>query len=225
MSKELVKIEDEFNIPEKFNKYEFVAFIAKTTSKKYEFILYTISKQPSIDITINNKLWHIVGFEKTINDFINLGNLLEFTEGLKNVYLYQRGMLINISRYRFFDIQKCIKNAMLLNNHSIYCREKDKKLKENFSNPWQINTNFTFNISLEEKEKPKYSHIEGAEQNFPCHLIQNNYFNPYEHEIEDLKESYLSYAIKRNSDIVNYCPLFNIDNYSCTFKDEIISTD
>lgn len=223
MKQELIKSVDEFNIPNSFFKYKYLAFVAKTTSQKYDFILYTMRKQPNFDTLIKNKLWHICAFDNSIEDFINFGNLLNFTEGLKNVYFYQDNVLLTIfNSYRVSNIISCVKNAQKLNNYCTYCHKKEIKLKDDFNNPLngRHGLSVTISLDIEKKEEKKFREILAVKQTFPCHQINNN-FNPYEESKENLKEVYLSNSLKQDAEIVNFCPLFNHNEYTCEFINEV----
>lgn len=222
MSKELTN-SNGITIPEEFKGFEYVVFVAKTSSQKYDFILYTVRKQFNIDVYISNKLWHVVGFSNTVEDMINLSNLLDFTEGLKNVYTYHKGLLTDSFKHGLYRIKDCMINALKVKDSVNYCCEKIITKKDKFNNPWGMEIGINININMEkEEDKNKFIHLEGVEQVFPCHNISNNYFNPYEYKESDLKEMYLSYALKKDQYTTKHCPFFNINRYSCTFIDEII---
>ncbi len=222
MGKELTSPK-ELNIPTELENFEYVVFVAKTSSQKYDFILYTIRKQFSVDVYFNNKLWHVVGFSNTVEDLFNLSNLLDFTDGLKNIYTYHRGLLTNSLKHGLYRIKDCMVNALKVKDSSNYCCEKIITSKEKFDNPWFMGSGVNINITVDKKEPiNKFIHIDGVEQIFPCHQITNNYFNPYEYKESDLKDMYLSYALKKSRFEVNYCPFFNLNNYKCNFRDEIV---
>lgn len=209
-----------FVIPSEFSKYKYVVFVAKTTSQKYEFILYTISEQPKIEILINNKLWHIIGFENNIEDFKKFANLLHFTDGLTNVHIYHEGLLLHrhIS-YKVQNILECIQNALKVSHRTLYCSDIVLKSKEDLDKP----TSFSIDLELQFSTENKFKHIKNARQTFPCHQISNYYFNPYIYETEDIKDAYVSYALKKDPFIVQHCPFFDANLYNCVFKDEVVT--
>lgn len=221
MSESLL-VQEEFVIPEEYNDYKYVVFIAKTTSQKYEFILYTIRKQSNIEITIKNKLWHIVGFKDTVDDFINFANLLQYSEGLKNIHIYKDKILVSNINYKIQNILDCLQNTQKIKNTNLYCNEISKKLKDKFDNPWIIKSSFEFVIKTTEEKNINIQEIKGAEQIFPCHKINNDYFNPYDYKESELQDMYLTYALKKDPYTVNLCPLFDITKYSCKFVDETV---
>lgn len=214
MDKEIT-VQQDFVIPNEYNDYKYVAFISQTSSQKYDLILYTIKQYPNIEFLSKNKLWHIVGFQDTLDDIKGLFNLLQYTEGLKNVYFYNNGVLTTSLRHYIGQVMNCLQNTIKLKNTSLYCQEISNDTKEKIDNP------LSFSINLTENNTTKFKHIQAVKQIFPCNKISKYNFNPYENK-DNIKEAYLAYALKTNPGIVNHCPLFNINNYSCEFIEETV---
>ncbi|WP_456479594.1 hypothetical protein [Nautilia sp.] len=203
-----------------FQNFEYIALIAKTSSVKYPAILIEISKYPNKKINIENKTYHIVGFEKKVSDLVGLVNLIKLTQGLKGAFFYKKGLLFEPNIYEFEAIVKCASVAQNVSNCANFCKKIQINYYEDF---FSSHRDFVIRIT-DEKPQSKLKKINKVIQTFPCKHIDKYYkpdnFNPYLYK-DSLKESFLSYIFENNSEILE-CPFFNIERYKCEFAEEVI---
>lgn len=208
----------ELLIPNQFQKYKYVIILSKSSSSRYPVILDIVQKCEYLDISIDKVNWHVVGIENTIEGLKKYVMLQDLTDGLKNVFFFKDGMLVSRD-YRLKELVDCAMRASLLPNPQLYCFETRIVDKNKLDNPFMVPIK---NLDIFDS-KLNFKTINFVKQKFPCHHVNNNLFNPYEYDQNEisLQHAYYTYMLRKKH-IVTDCPFFNHLNYTCEFLEEII---